>query len=459
MSAETAIQKKMESAGQSDAAIRAFLFNYRKLVAGETGLMPESALEPVRKLARFDDLPAASDRELIGQTVMIKLNGGLGTSMGLDQAKTLLPVKHGLNFLDLIARQVLHLRERGPLQFLLMNSFSTSDDTMEFLSAYPALGDRDELEFLQSKVPKIDANTLEPAVSSDEPTNEWCPPGHGDIYGSLLGSGKLTQLVARGVKYAFISNSDNLGATPDLAILEYFAAKDASFMMEVTRRTEADRKGGHLAGRRADGRLVLRESAQCRAEDREVFQDVERYRYFNTNNLWFRLDRLQEVLESQGGVFPLPIIRNEKTLDPKDSGSPKVFQLETAMGAAIEEFPDALALEVPRSRFAPVKKTDDLMVLRSDACAIRPDWTLGLVKERAGVPPAVQLDKAYKLVGDYERLVKRTPGLLEARSLTIHGRVSLWQPVEIKGEVTISNRSGEVREMEGGVYENTEVEL
>ncbi len=429
MSAEASIEQKLSAAGQSEAATRAFVENYRKLVRGETGLMAESALEPASDLAELASLPEGGEDRLLAETVVIKLNGGLGTGMGLDRAKTLLPVKDGLNFLDLIARQVLHLRERKPVRFLLMNSFSTSADTMEYLAKYAELGTRERLEFLQSKVPKIEVETLQPAEAPGHPELEWCPPGHGDIYASLSGSGLLETLLRNGVRYAFISNADNLGATPDLRLLQFFAQRDASFMMEVTRRTEADRKGGHLAVRHADGRLVLRESAQCPDDDMPEFQDIDKHRYFNTNNLWVRLDRLREVLAKNKGVFPLPIIRNEKTLNPKDSESPRVYQLETAMGAAIEQFSDAVALTVPRSRFAPVKKTSDLMVLRSDACEIRDDWTLGLVPERDGVPPAVELSSAYKTIDAYEMLVGTTPSLLRAKRLEVNGAVRFAEPV------------------------------
>ena len=68
------------------------------------------------------------NRSLLQHTVMLKLNGGLGTGMGLEKAKSLLPISGDDTFLDLIAKQVLHMRQAsgGSLAFLLMNSFSTS---------------------------------------------------------------------------------------------------------------------------------------------------------------------------------------------------------------------------------------------------------------------------------------------------------------------------------------------
>jgi len=72
----------------------------------------------------------------------------------------------------------------------------------------------------------------------------------------------------------------------------------------VTRRTAADRKGGHLARRTADGRLLLREVAQCPDADLESFQDISRHKYFNTNSLWLRLDALKAQLAADAGVLP-----------------------------------------------------------------------------------------------------------------------------------------------------------
>jgi UDP-N-acetylglucosamine pyrophosphorylase len=224
--------------------------------------------------------------------------------------------------------------------------------------------------------------------------------------------------------------------------------------MEVTRRTEADRKGGHLARRRRDGRLVLRESAQCPAEDEAAFQDTGRHRYFNTNNLWVRLDRLKEALEAGDGMIPLPMIRNEKTADPRDGKSPKVYQLETAMGAAIESFDGAAAIEVPRVRFAPVKTTGDLLVVRSSACRLTDDFRLELEPSRGGEPPVVDLDgKLYKMVDGLERLAGRgVPCLKECGRLTVKGEVVFEPGVVVRGDAAFVNEGSGPLVVAAGEY-------
>jgi UDP-N-acetylglucosamine pyrophosphorylase len=453
----------MRSAGLSQAAIRAFQHNYETLIGGHTGMIPENSIQPVLSLPTFKETVAAitPEQSLLAKTVVIKLNGGLGTSMGLERAKSLLPVKDGLTFLDFIVRQILYLRNKYGVQlrFLLMNSFSTSADTLAFLKKYPDLDPPESIELLQSQVPRVDARTFRPVKWPENPQLEWCPPGHGDVYPSLLGSGWLERLLAEGVKYAFVSNSDNLGATLDPALLTWFAQSEKPFLMEVANRTTADRKGGHLAQR--NGQLLLRESAQCPESDQAAFQDIERHRFFNTNSIWLRLDALKKVLDEEGGFIRLPIIKNAKTVDPRNKNSPAVFQLETAMGAAIECFENAGAAVVPRSRFAPVKNTSDLLAVRSDAYAIAEDWSLRPTNPTTDDPPTIDLDSNhYKLLDEFEeKLADGVPSLKDCRVLTVRGPVSFNSKTNFKGKVSVSNPSAETRALPAGTYSDCVTEL
>jgi UTP--glucose-1-phosphate uridylyltransferase len=438
----TPFREKMQSAGLSQAAIAAFERAFKVLAAKESGLIPEPSITPVEQLPNYEEISSGpADPGLLTKAVMLKLNGGLGTGMGLEKAKSLLVVRNGETFLDLIVRQVLAARRQmgANLRFLLMNSFSTSEDTRAHLARYPELGDPADLELLQNKVPKIAADTLLPVEWPKDFELEWCPPGHGDLYPAILGSGALDRLLKEGYLYLFVSNSDNLGATMDPALLSWFAKSEMPFLMEVTARTAADRKGGHLAKRSSDGQLLLRESAQCSKEDMGAFQDIDRHRYFNTNNLWLRLDRLAEELERNGGLLPLPVITNEKTVDPRNKKSPAVYQLETAMGAAIECFPGAGAVVVPRTRFAPVKTTSDLLALRSDAYVITEDGRAMLAPERNGIPPEIDLDSEhFKLVDQLEAALARgVPSLVRCRSLKVRGPVRFSSSDRLEGDVAL----------------------
>jgi UDP-N-acetylglucosamine pyrophosphorylase len=452
----TAFEQKMTAAGMGDAAIRAFRRNYSALLRHENGMIPEESITPAENLTSLESLAAGTpaDAALLSQAVIIKLNGGLGTGMGMQGPKSLLAVRGDVNFLDLMVRQILDLRRSSgvPVRLLLMNSFSTSENTLAHLQRYRAegLAESSEVELMQNQIPKIDAATMKPVAWPADPDLEWCPPGHGDLYPALVGSDWLDRLLDEGVRYAFVSNSDNLGAILDPVILRHFAHCGVPFLMEVTRRTAADRKGGHLARRKADGRLLLREIAQCPEADNAAFQDIERHRYFNTNNLWLRLDLLKEQLAADAGVLPLPMIRNHKTVDPRDKKSPVVIQMESAMGAAIECFKGSMAIEVPRNRFAPVKTTGDLLALRSDAYEVLANGQVRLQASRHGKPPVILLSDAYHLVDSLESL--GVPSLIGCHSLTVNGPLRFASGVVIQGDVVVSHSGAEIRVVAPGTY-------
>ncbi|KAA1419365.1 UTP--glucose-1-phosphate uridylyltransferase [Nocardioides humilatus] len=431
---------KMVGAGVDPVAIETFAHYYRLLEHGETGLIPESSIEPVQIEALADvQVPDDVAAEALRRTAIVKLNGGLGTSMGMDRAKSLLCVRRGLSFLDIIARQVLHLRKKydAPLPLIFMNSFRTSADTLEALARYEDLAVAGlPLDFLQNKEPKLLAADLTPASFPKDPELEWCPPGHGDVYTAIRGSGVLKQLIDQGFRYVFISNSDNLGAVPAPEVAGWFAQSGAPFAIEAVRRTPSDKKGGHFARRKADGRLVLRETAQTAPGDLEALADLDRHRYTSTNNLWIDLQALAATLDARDGVLGLPMIRNEKTVDPGDSKTPKVIQIESAMGAAIEVFEGATLIEVGRDRFVPVKTTNDLLVLRSDVYEIGSDFVLDMV---AADVPYVDLDPHhYKLVGEFDqRFPEGAPSMAKATSLKVDGDWTFGHGVQIVGAVEL----------------------
>ena len=275
-------------------------------------------------------------------------------------------------------------------------------------------------------------------------SREWCPPGHGDVYLALYTSGMLTRLLERGFRYAFVSNVDNLGATMNLVILGFLADQRLPFLMEVTDRTEADKKGGHIA-RSRDGRLLLRETAQCPADEEQEFQDIIRYKYFNTNNLWLDLHAVKKKLDESGHILELPLIVNRKSVDSRDSGSPAVYQLETAMGAAISVFSGAQAVRVPRSRFAPVKTTEDLLALWSDSYVLTEEMNVIVHPARNNSPVVIRLDPAF--YGAYDDFKARFPGgapsLRACESLTIEGDVRFGRNVALRGKVRLRNSAAQ----------------
>ncbi len=438
----TAAEQKMRRHGQAEAAIRSFSSAYRRLVTGDAATIASRELEPAEDVPALADLPGATDSQVLDGFALIKLNGGLATSMGLEQPKTLVAAKDGRSFLDIIIGQTLALRRRHGvrLPLVLMDSEATRNPTLEVLAKHPEL----EVEglppdFLQSMIPKLDAQELTPIEWPRAPGLEWCPPGHGDVFGSLRSSGMLAALLERGFRYAMISNADNLGAAFDPRIAHHVAHERIPLLMEVVEGTEADRKGGHIARRRRDGRLILRETAQTPPEDAESFRDFRHWRFYNTNSLWVDLLVLDTTLDQHQGGLELPLIVNRKTVDPRDPDSPAVLQLESAMGAAVQSFSGAGLLCVPRTRFVPVKTTDDLLVLRSDAYALTVEMEVQPVPERRDQPPFVALDpRFYRMLDRFEaRFPHSPPSLREAERLVVNGDVTFEGQVVVRGAVEL----------------------
>jgi UTP--glucose-1-phosphate uridylyltransferase len=448
---------KMRADGVAEIAVDTFAHYFERLRAGDTGVLAEAEIEPVAELPDADELAADEEgaRAALDRTVVIKLNGGLGTGMGMTAPKSLLEVKDGLTFLDITVRQILDLRARtgAKLPLVLMNSFATREASLDALAGYDSLPVAGvPADFVQSKVPKLAADDLAPVSWPADPALEWAPPGHGDLYPSLSSSGMLEALLDAGYEYAFVANVDNLGAVMEPRILAWFARERIPFLMEVADRTAADRKGGHLA-RRPDGGLVLREVAQTPDGDLDAFQDIARHRFFNTNTLWVDLRALAAVLDERGGVLGLPMIVNRKTVDPGDRDSPAVYQLETAMGAAIDVFDGARAIRVPRTRFAPVKTTNDLLALRSDAYVLHDDGRVALAPERSdGGAPLVDLDPDhFKLVRDFDaRFASGAPSLVACERLAVRGDVAFGAGVVVRGTVTVEQGEGGQRRIEDG---------
>ncbi|MGE4265137.1 MAG: UTP--glucose-1-phosphate uridylyltransferase [Desulfovibrio sp.] len=439
---------KMEEHRIPSIVINIFKCYYTQIMQGAQGKTPDAEISPLAEgevpdyasLERY----AEAGKAALAHTVVIKLNGGLGTSMGLERAKSLIPVKDGHTFLDIIARQakVLRKKYKSPLPLVFMNSFKTHRDTMLKVEGLDNGDTGIPLAFVQHMYPKIIEADLSPADWPANPELEWNPPGHGDVYTALVTSGLLDKLLKRGYRYAFISNSDNLGAVMDSRLLGYIATEELSFLMEVARRTHLDRKGGHLAKLNESGRLMLRELAQCPDNELESFADIDKYQFFNTNSLWVDLHVLERVFV-ENLMMPLDLILNPKTLDPRDPDSPAVLQVETAMGSAISAFENARLVLVPRTRFAPVKTTQDLLLVMSD-CFLRTKLeTIEQNPARTTPMPSIALDqKFYKKIDMFqERFPRGAPSLLGCERLEVHGDVRFGKNVRVTGVTRVINRS------------------
>ncbi|KAK2531814.1 Ugp2 [Columba guinea] len=349
---------------------------------------PEDSIQPYEKI-KARGLPD-NIASVLNKLVVVKLNGGLGTSMGCKGPKSLIGVRNENTFLDLTVQQIEHLNKsyNTDVPLVLMNSFNTDDDTKKILQKYSH--SRVKIyTFNQSRYPRINKETLLPIAKdvsySGENTECWYPPGHGDIYASFYNSGLLDNLIAEGKEYIFVSNIDNLGATVDLYILNHLMnppnGKRCEFVMEVTNKTRAD----------------------------------------------------------------------VKTLD----GGLNVIQLETAVGAAIKSFENSLGINVPRSRFLPVKTTSDLLLVMSNLYSLNAGSLTMSEKREFPTVPLVKLGSSFTKVQDYLRRFESIPDMLELDHLTVSGDVTFGKNVSLKGTVIIiANHGDRIDIPAGALLEN-----
>jgi UTP--glucose-1-phosphate uridylyltransferase len=432
--------KLMKQENMPENVINNFLRMYEQVHSGHTGHIREDQIKAVEKLLEHQELEKYEDlgKENLNKIAFIKLNGGLGTSMGLSKPKSLLRIKKENNFLDIVVKQVkiINKKYKTKIPLVLMNSFSTEYETRDYLEKYD---DINIIMFKQFKHPKIKQDDLRFPKHKKEHLN-WNPSGHGDIYPALIENLVIENLLKKGIKYAFISNSDNLGATIDPKILGYIIGNKINFLMEVCIRTPSDKKGGHLA--KKENKLILRESAQCHTEDMEEFQNIDKHKFFNTNSIWVDLEALKETYEKHNKMIPLSLIRNPKTINSKDKNSMKVYQIETAMGSAIELFEKSDAIIVDKNRFAPVKKTSDLLIVLSDIYTLDSDFNFIINEDKKLNPIKIELDEDYyKLVDDFYKRFKQVPSLKKCDKLKIKGDIVFEENIEIIGDVKITNNT------------------
>ncbi|CAF2086818.1 unnamed protein product [Brassica napus] len=383
---------------------------------------------PYEKMASVSE-DVSETKNLLDKLVVLKLNGGLGTTMGCTGPKSVIEVRDGLTFLDLIVIQIENLNNKYgcKVPLVLMNSFNTHDDTQKIVEKYTN-SNVDIHTFNQSKYPRVVADEFVPWPSKGKTDKDgWYPPGHGDVFPSLMNSGKLDAFLSQGKEYVFVANSDNLGAIVDLTILKHLIQNKNEYCMEVTPKTLADVKGGTLIS--YEGKVQLLEIAQVPDEHVNEFKSIEKFKIFNTKNLTGKF--IQEV----DGV--------------------KVLQLETAAGAAIRFFDNAIGVNVPRSRFLPVKATSDLLLVQSDLYTLVDGFVTRNSARTNPSNPSIELGPEFKKVSNFLSRFKSIPSIVELDSLKVSGDVSFGSSVVVKGKVTVTEKSGVKLEIpDGAMVEN-----
>eukprot|EP01029_Cantina_marsupialis_P015586 TRINITY_DN3416_c0_g1_i1.p1 TRINITY_DN3416_c0_g1~~TRINITY_DN3416_c0_g1_i1.p1 ORF type:complete len:491 (-),score=119.84 TRINITY_DN3416_c0_g1_i1:104-1552(-) len=367
---------------------------------------------------------------MLQKLVIIKLNGGLGSTMKCKGPKSFLPVQHGLTFLDLTIRQVEYLNvvHGCDVPIVLLNSFKTSERTREVIKSYE--GREVTIHCLdQSSMPRLDPVTLKPLATesfSEETQHLWYPPGHGDLVDTYLDSDLHLEFFRQGKEYAFISNIDNLTATIDFKVLYHLYMENVDFCMEVTERKECDVKGGILVKDHDKTRLL--ERSQFPKEEVALFNDYKHFNSFNTNNLWICINKLERLWDRR-------MLNPDIIAVHKDTPFGEVVELETAIGCCFKSVGSAQGVMVSRDRFTPVKHTADLLLVQSDV------YTLvhgNLVRPLdAKKLPTVEIRGPMTDVTVYQEKVKNVPSLRGLDSLLIDGNVSFGTEVFLSGKVEI----------------------
>jgi len=437
-----------------DTEMQSFFFLFTRYLA-ERAKSVELDWERIKSPAADQIIPYANlqsppDSSNLDKLAVLKVNGGLGTSMGMTGAKSALEVKDDMTFLDLTVRQIEHLNttHRVDVPLILMTSFNTHEDTLRIIKKYANQQLR-ITTFNQSRYPRIYKESLLPCPKrADDDKTQWYPPGHGDLYNALLHSGVLDQLLAEGKEYLFVSNSDNLGAVVDEKILQHMIDSQAEFLMEVTDKTKADVKGGTLID--YEGSIRLLEIAQVPSEHVEDFKSVRKFKIFNTNNLWINLKALKRIMESDGGL-ELDIIINPKTNDDGHA----VIQLETAAGAAIKHFSNAHGVNVPRNRFLPVKSCSDLLLIKSDIYSLQHGQLVINPQRMFETTPVIKLGDHFKKIQQFQKRFKKIPKILELDHLTVTGDVNFGRNVTLRGTViVVANEGQRIDIPDGCILEN-----
>ncbi|KAJ3287918.1 UTP-glucose-1-phosphate uridylyltransferase [Borealophlyctis nickersoniae] len=407
--------------------------------------------EQVRLYKELPKVNSDSITNALEKLAVLKLNGGLGTTMGCTGPKSAIEVREGMTFLDLTVRQIEYLNSENKVSvpLILMNSFNTDEETSRIIQKYK--GHQIQLlTFNQSRFPRVAKESLLPVPKDPQGRlSDWYPPGHGDLFESLANSGVLDQLIAEGKEYLFVSNVDNLGATVDTTILQHLHESGAEFIMEVTDKTKADIKGGTLID--YEGHIQLLEVAQVPGQHMDDFKSVKKFKIFNTNNLWISLKAIKRLLEEN--ALDMEIIVNNKVAE---SGE-KVIQLETAVGAAIKYFKGAHGINVPRSRFLPVKSTSDLFLITSDLYKLNHGELQMNPKRLFNTVPLVKLGDHFKKVAHFQSRFQGPPQILELDHLTVTGDVTFGHNVVLQGTVIIVANYGSRIDIPSGAILNDKV--
>jgi len=409
---------------QSRAALSTFLAAYRYWVTQRDAfpsLLQDSS--PLSSQQFLSVKPAAQGTTLreLASLVVVKLNGGLGTSMGCSGPKSLVCIAPNTRFIDWIIEQKEYADAQAGccVPFYTMNSAATAAAMKQAAVSLPS--------FLQWQFPRVDCNTGGVVMRNEVPS--VAPAGHGNVYQAMYDAGLLYQWHNQGKTYLFISNSDNCGAVVDADILHAVSAGAYDAVMEVTSRTPLDKKGGIVVEKNQAPYLI--ERSQCTPDQYALTEDIAQFSVFNTNSMWVRIAAIIQAIEA--GTFQLPVLLNKKTV-----AGQSCVQFESAMGSALPLFQRTACVQVGRERFFPVKTTSDLLLLRSDLVTKETTGRLRYTRPVTQLP-IITLSDTYWNVAAFNEAFEQVPSLKHVTQLTLRGPFIFKAGVVLKGDCLLEN--------------------
>lgn len=323
------------------------------------------------KIIDYGELKKSKNiKDLSKKICIIKLNGGLGTSMNCDRPKSLINVKNNMTFLEITLNQIREIQKKYQinLKVILMNSFYTHQETEEFIKN---IDDIDITCYEQSKFIRINKKTNE--VFDGSKQEHFYPPGHGDLFQSLYDKNILEKLIEDKYEYLFVSNIDNLGSTINFRILDNIIQNDIDYCLETTEKTKHDIKGGTII--EYDNKHMIFEIAQCHPDNLNEFMN---FKYFNTNNVWCKIKSIYNLVKTHDYLKNIDLIINPKKLN-QDNNEIECIQLEFAIGSLIKFFDKTQFINVSRKRFIPVKNLSDLLLIMSNLYELNDRYKLKLM--------------------------------------------------------------------------------
>ena len=403
-------------------------------------------------IMQYSSLPVPDKESLkacLARLAVCKLNGGLGTSMNCQGPKSAIIVRGKKTFLDLIIEQMIELNNKfqSDVPLMLMNSFRTHSITERIVGL--SMRDTKIISFCQNWYPRLlddESGFLNPLKFN---LDAWYPPGHGDLYSCLLDKGYIDDLLKEGREYLFISNSDNLGATVDLKILNFIINNEIPFLMEVASKTKVDTKGGVLCQNKKQIKLL--EIADVPPEHIPEICGTGKFKFFNTNNIWINLVQIKKLLEE--GSLNLDLIVNRKQIKKLN-----ILQLETAVGSAFNSIPGAVGMHVPRNRFLPVKKTSDLLLVQSALYKLERGTLKRDLAAKITSLPKVQLRDPFDDLKEYQKRIPVSPDIISLKTLELEGQVYFKGEVTLKGNVRLISKKKSIKVPKGAILENKVVE-